>query len=335
MGFFRRVKTAIVDFEGYQNFISENLSKAIKYFLMITLIFSIIITICITIPFINLIMQFFEYVKNDMPNFSIKDNVLVLESEEPAIFKNDDLSLFIYVYPKLDKEKIDEIYIENKEFKNGVIFAENQFFVKLEATAASISYDYNTILDSLRTDEITKQWVENYYNSSGYINLFIGLILFVLLYMFLTYIIVNLSNSLILAVLSFITAKIYKVNLNYKKSFILSIYALTLPILLNILYVLINNFTGFQIEYFQVMYNIISYIYIVTVILMMRTDLNKTGSDLIKIEEEVKKEKEEISIDESYEKEDKKKKEEKSAEKNKGKKKKKDDGTPEPTPGKA
>lgn len=48
IGFFKKVKLAIFNFEAYENFINENIREAFKYFLKILLIFTIITTIAIT-----------------------------------------------------------------------------------------------------------------------------------------------------------------------------------------------------------------------------------------------------------------------------------------------
>ena len=117
----------------------------------------------------------------------------------------------------------------------------------------------------------------------------------------------------------------------------MSIYALTLPIILNIVYVLLNSFTGFTIQYFQIMYNLISYIYIIAAILIIKSDFNKTASDMIKVEEEVKDiNKEELPAEEpKEEKQDKDKDEEQKDKKNKKDNKKSDDDMLEPGAGNA
>ena len=72
------------------------------------------------------------------------------------------------------------------------------------------------------------------------------------------------------------------------------------------------------------MYYVIAYIYMIAAILIIRSEFNKTGSDVIKIEEEIKKNEQEADaqIEEpKEEKEDKKENNEK-----------KDNGTLEPDP---
>ena len=65
----------------------------------------------------------------------------------------------------------------------------------------------------------------------------------------------------------------------------MAIHALTLPIILNVAYIIINTYTGFYIKYFEVMYTTISYICMVAAILSIRSDLIKEKIVIGKIEE--------------------------------------------------
>lgn len=139
----------------------------------------------------------------------------------------------------------------------------------------------------------------------------------VFLYSF--YFIITMVDVLLLSVLGFITSRIAKVPLKYSAIVSISCYALTLSIILNAIYILINRFTGFEIKYFQIMYNGIGYIYVVTAILMIKTDLIKQQIEIAKLEEEQKKIREEL---ERQEEEEKQKEEQKKREQEEGKKKK-------------
>lgn len=328
MGFFKRVKTAVVNFEGYQRFADEKSSKAVKYFFQIVLIFVIFASIAVIYPLINNIKNGVEYMKTDIPNFTVQDNKLTMESEEPVTVKNENVSLVISLNPNLNKEDVNKFFEENNTYNNAALFIQDEFFIKIGTTTGTIAYDYKTLSEAIGIQELSKQAVIDYFDNSGYIKLFMAMFLFMLAYLYLTYIIVTILDVLILSILSFITVKLYRVKLDYKQCINISIYALTLPIILNTIYVLINAFTGFTIEYFQIMYNIISYIYIVAAILMIKADYNKTGSDVIKIVEEIKKNNEEEIILEEP-KQDKKK------DKEKKKEKEKKEIEPEPNPGEA
>ena len=69
----------------------------------------------------------------------------------------------------------------------------------------------------------------------------------------------------------------------------MGVHALTLPIILNILYIILNAFTGYTIKYFQIMYTAISYIYMVAAILIIKSDYIKRQMELDKLKSEQEK----------------------------------------------
>ena len=90
-----------------------------------------------------------------------------------------------------------------------------------------------------------------------------------------------------------------------------------MPILLNLIYILVNTFTGFTIQYFQWMYTTISYIYVIVAILIIKTDLINRQFELMKIIEEQEKVKEEIKLQEEEQKDEEKNKNKEPEEENK------------------
>ena len=115
----------------------------------------------------------------------------------------------------------------------------------------------------------------------------------------------------------------------------MSIYALTLPILLNALYIGVNIFTQFNIEYFQVMYLAVAAIYLIAAIFILKDNFIKKQQELLKIIEvqaKIKQEKDEQEEKKEEPKEDNKKDEKKEDGENKENKRenKKDDNLGEP-----
>ena len=84
-----------------------------------------------------------------------------------------------------------------------------------------------------------------------------------------------------------------------------------ISIILSTIYSVVYSLTGFVIEYFDIMYLLVSYIYIIAAILIIKSDLIKQQMELqkiYKVEKEVKKELEEQRENkEKDEKEDEKK----------------------------
>ncbi len=102
-------------------------------------------------------------------------------------------------------------------------------------------------------------------------------------YVFLAQFAVGLLDALLVCIVGIIISRITRIRLKYKPIYVMSIYALTLPIILNCIYVIAHTFTGFTIDYFSIVYNIIAYIYLVTAILLIKTDFIERQRELIKI----------------------------------------------------
>lgn len=129
---------------------------------------------------------------------------------------------------------------------------------------------------------------------------------------------ITLIDAFTLSLFGLLTCFIAKLRIKYKAVFNMSIFALTLPVILRLVYSVIKIFTGYQIQYFSVMYTAISYISLAAAIFMIKSDIVKQNLELMKIIEE-NKEKIEQTIqipknpneDEEEKKEDEPKKEEK------------------------
>lgn len=133
----------------------------------------------------------------------------------------------------------------------------------------------------------------NYVKNNNNAELYLTFGLSTAVYIFATYFILGLFDALLVCIVGIIISRITRIRLKYKPIYIMSIYALTLPIILNCIYIIVNAFTGFTIGYFPIVYNVIAYIYIVTAILMIKTDFIEQQRELMKIiseQEKVRKE---------------------------------------------
>ena len=95
-------------------------------------------------------------------------------------------------------------------------------------------------------------------------------------------------DVLVFSIISKVTSWILRVTLSFKENFNISAHALTLPVLLQNIYLFVNISTGFNIKYFSAMYIGIAYIYIITAILMIKTEIIKRKIEVNKIIEEQK-----------------------------------------------
>lgn len=138
--------------------------------------------------------------------------------------------------------------------------------------------DINTIEDSIQ-----------YIKSNSNFNFYCTLALSFCVYFFCAMFLYSFIDAAIVSIVGFLTSRLTKMRLKYKAIYIMSMYALTLPIILNCIYGVVNTLTGFTISYFQIVYNVIAYIYIVTAVLMIKTDFIEQQRELIKIVQEQRK----------------------------------------------
>ena len=188
-------------------------------------------------------------------------------------------------------------------------------------TAIGITYKFATT-DISKVPEIQEFITEetiNYIQSVPKAELYTIFYCISAVYLFIIYFFVIAMDVLLLSLLGYLTSRIAKVMLKYTAIVNISIYALTLPIILNATYILVNSFTSFEVKYFQIMYNAVAYIYEVTAILMIKSEIIKQEAELAKLEEEQKKVREEL---EKQQEEEKQKEEQKRKEREEEKKKK-------------
>ena len=71
--FFKKIWTSITDFEEYEEFAAEKVSKAIKYLILLTLIFTIIIGIAYTYKFNLAVNGVKSYVRENIEDIKMTD----------------------------------------------------------------------------------------------------------------------------------------------------------------------------------------------------------------------------------------------------------------------
>jgi len=156
----------------------------------------------------------------------------------------------------------------------------------------------------IQTTEILKQ----YPDSAIIVTLFISV--------FISFYIASLMDVLTLSVFGLFTCLIARIKMNYKAVFNMSIFALTLPIILRIIYSMITMLTNFEIKYFEIMYTAIAYISLAAAIFLIKSDVIKQQLQLMKIIEESKEKIEEkITIPRKPKEEEKEKEDDKKEEK--------------------
>lgn len=323
--FFVRLKKAIFNFDEYKIFSEEKLSKTIKYLLKLVLIFTIVIAASLTWKIVDEMNKAIVDFRNESPEFSFQDNTLVIQGETKRIVKGDESGYFGFIVDS-ETDNLKDVE-ETNNYQRVVSILKDKIVIK-DAEGIESSITYEQLSKTYDLTNINKASILLLLSGNDMVKIYAIFAVTAFIYLYIIYLIQFLLDILLLSVVGYLLSKIIGIKFEYKSIFNMSAYALTLPIILYMIYMVVNLFTGFTIKYFEIAYNAIAYIYIITAMLMIKSDLIKQQIEVGKIIAEQKKIREEKKEQENKEKEDKKPKEDKKEKKEK-KEDKGEEGTPE------
>ncbi len=309
MGFFKKVWYSIIKTEKYPDMAAEGVKKAVEYLIKIVAIVALIMSVRYMCKTYTIVKQGVNYLKNEAPEFSYKEGLLNVESENLIDISEEDNPILgkTIIDTKTDSEQeVNKYTNEINQNGKGVVILKDKLIIKNSNVSGTITYSYNEIFEQMKITEFSKQSVIDYINSGRIINLYISIFLTVFIMSFLIYLLTAISNTIIVSCFGYLATLFARIKMRYVAIFNMSIYALTLSSILNILYIAVNIFTEFNMKYFNVMYMSVAVIYLATAILILKSDLIKKQMDLIKLAEAeaiIKKEQEDKEQEEKDEKE--------------------------------
>ena len=314
MGFFKKVWYSITKIERYPGMAAMGLKKALGYMTKIVSIMAIVLCLGIIYKTHNIVQEGVQYLQNEFPEFTYKDGSLNVESDKEIVISEEDsiAGKTIIDTEVQDEQKINQYLNSISEAGEGLIVLKDKVLIKNSSVAGTITYTYKDTFEPLGVDNFDKKDVIEFAKSNKMISLYISLFLTIFIYAFIMYFLTTISNAVILSFFGYITTLLARIRMRYVAVFNMSVYALTLSIILNILYLAVNIFIPFTMQYFQVMYVAVATIYLVAAILILKTEFIKKQAELMKIaeaEEIIKKQMEEKDVKnrEEQEKEDQKK----------------------------
>ena len=316
MTFFKKILTSVKDFEKYPELATQPVVNTIKYFMLLIAI----LTIVTSALFISQMYNLLQYIKNDLPDFKFEDNTLQMQLDEPINLKNSNLFFKTFI--------VDTNEIEDEQFKlyknqvanstMGIAFLKDKVLISVEPKMEPLEYSYSTLFENVQPNNFSKDEVVSLFDNDEVFYMFTVLFITLFAYGFMYYLKETLMLAIVIMLLGYITSMIVKIRLKPYAIFNMAIYAFTLPIILLLIYSIIHMVFGFEIIYFNIMYFGIACIYMITAILIIKSDLIKRQQELAKIIEEQariaewqKTNKEEEKQDEKKDDEEKKQEEEK------------------------
>lgn len=320
MGFFKKVKYSITNIEKYPEMAAEGVPAALKYLVKIMAIFAIIVALGLVYQLNTTIKDGISYVENELPDMTYSNGTLKVDSKDAIIIENENsvVNKVIIDTNTEDQTKIDEYVNSINTESSGMVILKDKAIVKSAALSTATVYTYTDIISSVTNqsfDNVTKQDVINYLKGSGMTSIYTMFFVMMFIYTFIIYLMSVFVDTVVLAILGNITILFTKMKIRFSAIYNMAVHALTLSIILNAIYIVVNMVTGFEIKYFQVMYTSIAYIYLVATIFIIKSEFTKGQAELAQIIEVEKEVKQEIQEQERQEKEDEEKKENKNTDK--------------------
>lgn len=308
LSFFKKIKISIFDFDGYQNLAAETISKTIGYIVLLMICLSIVISSAYTYQFTQIIDGIKNYISSEVEEITYEDyniNIIPKNGEEiTEIDINNMINAKVIINTQTtDDTKIQESIDKINSTENGILILKDRIIIKNSLYSNSIEYSFKDISEEYNINKINKDEIINLLSGTEINSLYLMFWGIMALYMFIIYISSLLIDIFLLAILAYIVTRIAGLRLKYSAIYNIASYALTLPIILNMIYAVVNILTGFTIKYFQIMYTTIASIYIITAILMIKSDVIKKQLELNKIIEEQERIKQELKLKEEQERE--------------------------------
>ncbi len=331
IGFFQKVWNSITKIEKYPDMAAEGLGRAFTYISKVVAILAIVLCFGMMYQTYQMLQEGIQYLQNEFPEFSYQEGVLKVSSEQRLTISEEDsyVGRTIIDTNTEDEQTINQYINEIEKSGSGMIILKDKVVLKNGAVAGTINYNYNELLGQIGITEFTKQTVIDYANSSQVISLYISVFITIFIYSFMMYLLTTLSNAVFLSAFGYLTTWLARIKMRFVAVFNMSIYALTLSIFLNMIYIAVNIFIDFNMEYFQVMYVSVAAIYLVAAIFLLKTEFMKRQAELMKIaeaQEIVRREMEEKEQQEKQEQEKKERQKKDQEEEKKQKEKKEDNG---------
>ena len=325
-GFFKKVWYSITKIEKYPNMSAQGFGKAISYLAKIVAILAIIVSLGMVYQAHNIIEEGVEYLENSFPEFSYKDGILDVSSEEPITISAEDSYVGeTIIDTKTDDETVKNDYVNKvTNAGGGIVVLKDEIRIKNSSVAGVITYSYKETIDKMGITEFNKQDVINYIQSGQMVSLYVSVFLTIFIYAFMMFLLDGFVSTLFLSFFGYFTAWLARIKMRYVAIFNMAVYSLTLSTILNMIYLGINIFIPFEMQYFQVMYVTVAAIYLVAAIFILKSEFIKKQMELMKIaeaQEIIKKQMEEKEQEEKNrnEKEERKKKDKEEEKKKKEK----------------
>lgn len=245
--FFSRLNKSITNISYYNVFTKESLGRSFLYLFLLSLLISFVSAIIISYNTNQGLQSLKDYGKT-IPYFELKNGELNVSGDMPIIYKDPEDNAPIII----DTSGKTDISILNQH-EEAVLILKDKIIIKRN------SIDKREIaFGEIKELNFNKNTLEKFIpNIKLILNIIviIAVIIFMPIWLFIT----SLFSALILSLIGLIIKSITKKEISFNSIYIMSIYSLTLPLILK--YIIVFNLP-FTIPFFGFMYYGIAAFYI-------------------------------------------------------------------------
>ena len=193
---------------------------------------------------------------------------------------------------------------EIKNYYNGAVILQDKVILKTNMASVLTTISVKDIADQLNLVKFEKQDLMNALSGNNVYKIYVAFYIVMFIYLFVVYLSTVLLDAILYSLIGCITGILSNLRIRFRNVYNIAIYSLTLPIILNLIYMIVNILTGYTIKYFDVLYMAIACIYVIAAILIIRSDIIKQQIELSKIMQEQEKVRQEMEEKERQKKEE-------------------------------
>jgi len=266
MNLFAQFYSSITRLEAYKYFFRQSFGKAFLYLFLISIPLAGISGFRAIYDYNMAINDATSYVKTDFPNFQLKNGELEVDAKMPYIVEKTEEIIIIDTTDKADATILND-------YESGIFISKYGLDYKKSAFETR-KIDFASLNGVTFTKDNLLKWIP-------YLKWFILAIIF---FGFFFYIIGKLISALLLSIGGIIMAKVLKHRISFGNLYKLSIYSLTLSMLIQALI----NLMGLTIPFFSLIYYGIALVYLWKVIKVLKNqELDTKGIEFIQTDKEL------------------------------------------------
>ena len=204
----------------------------------------------------------------------------------------------------MTNEQINKYEEEIKNYYNGAVILQDKVILKTNMASVLTTISVKDIADQLNLVKFEKQDLMNALSGNNVYKIYAAFYIVMFIYLFVVYLSTVLLDAILYSLIGCITGILSNLRIRFRNVYNIAIYSMTLPIILNLIYIIVNILTGYTVKYFNVLYMAIACIYVIAAILIIRSDIIKQQIELSKIMQEQEKVRQEMEEKERQKKEE-------------------------------